>query len=870
MRLFCFLIYTSFCFAQNTYDGVVYDEENKPIAGVVITAYNKNTPTETETIAVANNIGLFQLKLEDNKTYIIETRHLSYADTSIIFNTVANKKIKILLYPAKNTLDEILIKHEKPKVTIKRDTISYDILKYIDINDRKLKDLVEKLPGITLLEDGTIYFKGEKIAKLLVENQDFFGGGVKLGLDNIPADAIEKFEIISNYSKSSLLQKNRRSQQQVINLVLKKNRKSIVFGSLDGVSNFDEFYKLHGTFFQFLPKQQNNSIVDINNIAEQPLNDNETYSFANIDSELFVFPLESFGYNNDYRLYSEISNKLIVTNIKRIKEFSTWDFLGYYTKSKQKQNQHEFQENFNNNSFEDTDKSKSISSNSIFLRATNSYQTKNKERIFGSVINYNSQNEINQILSNSNLGLRNFDNNKIKKALTLGLILEEVKSLNNKSNLVYGFKLGFDYNDNQTLLQSNQQFLNDIIPWMNQNNYKIFNPSTKQTQSYETGIKFYNNFDSHNVFLASSKLIANLISSKNNQTQQLDDFSQNQLSNQFISNSSYNNFQLINTVGYRYNKNKWDLNFGVDINSFNLNYKRQNTNENITKTAFNPFLSILFTVNKKKQITFNYNKNIQLPLIYQIDNFIKVDNYTAIVIGNPQLDNTINQNLQINYSDFNIPKNYSLKTTQSLTIFDKAFTTEYEFNDINNISSYFIQNNNGLSFNSRNSFLYLFKYWELGLTVNYKLKKENILIPIIENTVNKSLSLSPRLRTQLKFLPNIAFNPILKFNEQRFSDVYRKFTSFGYQSKLDYNFSESLYAFVKYNYTSINKVKAFDRFDFEIRFTNKIKTFDVSIIGINATSSNFINEINQSLYFQTSTQTKILDKRLLLQLSYYF
>ncbi len=870
MRLFLFLFFSSCCLAQETYHGIVRNSMNEPVSGVVITVYKNETPTKVEIIVVSDDKGGFHLKLKPYSEYIINTKHLSYTDKSLSINTSTTIAIEIILNVVDYALDEIIIKHEKPKVTIKRDTVSFDISKYIDANDRKLKDLVEKIPGITLQEDGTIYFKGEKITKLLVENEEFFGGGTKLGLDNIPADAIEKLEIIANYSKSNLLKNSRRTEAQVINLVLKENRKSIVFGGVDGATNFGEFYKLHASVFQFQPKQQNNFIGDINNIAEQSLSNNESMSFANVDSELFKLPEIPINYSISDRDYSDISNKLITANIKRIKERSIWDFVGYYTQSKDELRRSESQEYFNNNSFENTNQSESNKTNNIYVRTKNYFQTTKKERIFAGVLNYNARDKMSKTLSNSNFGIRNFNNNNTNDGLTLGLLLEEIRPLKGKDNIVYGFKATVENKDNTFLLNSNREFLEDIIPWVDQNSFALINPSYIKSKNLETGATYYKSITSYHSLSASSKWIFELSDSSNNQTQQLDNSSNNQLPFQFSSNSNYSNFQSINRLSYRFNKNKWDLNMGAELNSFNLNFKNSINKSTSSKMVFNPFVNTLYRINNKKQVTFNYNKNIQLPSISQLDNFFRVQSYTSIIIGNSQLSNAVNHNFSINYSDYNIPKNYSFQTNHSLTINEKAFAVSYEFNDINSAATYLMQENAGFNYQSRNSFFYLFNKCEIGLRVNYTIKKENILLSSLTQSLNHRLNISPRMKTDFKSLPNISISPFWSQNNQRFDATDRRFISTGFQTKLDYDFSERLYSFVGYNYSDVNGNKAFDTLDFEIRFTNKIKSMDISVIGVNALS----NKLNKSLIFnslfQMASVNETLGGRILLKYSYHF
>ncbi|MGK0448406.1 MAG: hypothetical protein ACJA2M_002196, partial [Polaribacter sp.] len=558
--------------AQEVYTGKVRNNLNEPIEGVVLSVYVEELPNKTQSIALSDNLGNFELLLLPSSNYLIKTKHISYKDETVLFNTSTTKNINIVLYPADYVLNEIIINHEKPKVTIKRDTVSFNLLKYIDSNDRKLRDLVEKLPGLTVLEDGTIYFKGQRISKLLVENEEFFGGGTKLGLDNIPADAIEKLEIIANYSKSNLLKNNRKSEAQVINLILKENRKSIIFGSVSGASNFNNFYKLHASLFRFQPKLQTNFIGDLNNIAEQSLSQNESYSFANINSEIFELENVQFDVSNKGNEYAEVSSKLLIGNVKIISDNSTWDIVGFVNRNKDRKSLIELNEYLNNSSFEYKNENERSKNGNYFIRASNYYQTPLKERLVAMVFNYYGVKNNSQIESNSFFGNRIFENNEDGNNLNLDLVFEEIKPLKNDNKLAYGLKASIKNEDYQSNLKSNQQFLEEIIPWIDQENYLLTAPKSIESLNFETGLNYYKRLNDFQTITLTSKLIFDNKNLNINQTQILIDNDVNFFNTQFSSDSKLNRIQSINQMIFRFKKANWDINIGFDVNSYNFEF----------------------------------------------------------------------------------------------------------------------------------------------------------------------------------------------------------------------------------------------------------------------------------------------------------
>lgn len=119
-------------------------------------------------------------------------------------------------------------------------------------------------------------------------------------------------------------------------------------------------------------------------------------------------------------------------------------------------------------------------------------------------------------------------------------------------------------------------------------------------------------------------------------------------------------------------------------------------------------------------------------------------------------------------------------------------------------------------------------------------------------------------------MPNISFSPYIAFNSQEFDNINRDFNSSGFESEIKFNITPQFFTQVKYNYSEIDGDKALSKLDFELRFTNKIKSLDASIVGINAFAQDFNNNIFQSPLFRTEASTIIFGRRILLKLSYNF
>ena len=86
-------------------------------------------------------------------------------------------------------------------VVIKKDTVEYNASSFKISDDNMLVDLLKKLPGIEVSEDGTITSNGETISKITIAGKTFFLDDPQLASQNIPAKLIEKVKVVKKKSE---------------------------------------------------------------------------------------------------------------------------------------------------------------------------------------------------------------------------------------------------------------------------------------------------------------------------------------------------------------------------------------------------------------------------------------------------------------------------------------------------------------------------------------------------------------------------------------------------------------------------------------------------------------------------------------------
>ena len=199
--LVCLLLIVGLKAQTITLKGTIKDRLQNPLPYANVIAKPVDV-SENLKFAITDDVGFYSVDLKKDKLYNITISYMGFVSDT--FKILAAKSLykDIILKESQNSLKEITI--ELP-VSYKKDTITYNTNKFVTGDERKLKNVLSKLPGVEVNKNGDVTVQGKKITKLLVEGKTFFNGGTKLAIDNIPANAIEKVQVIDNYNEISFL-----------------------------------------------------------------------------------------------------------------------------------------------------------------------------------------------------------------------------------------------------------------------------------------------------------------------------------------------------------------------------------------------------------------------------------------------------------------------------------------------------------------------------------------------------------------------------------------------------------------------------------------------------------------------------------------
>jgi hypothetical protein len=174
------------------------------------------------------------------------------------------------------TLTEVSVQGEKAPMAVKGDTLEFNAGSFKTQPNAQVEDLLKKLPGLQVDRDGNITAQGQAVKKVLVDGKPFFGDDPKMATRNLPADIIDKVQLLDQMSEQSAFSGvDDGDRSKTINITTKKDKRKGTFGQQSiGVGpkpGDDPRYVAKATLNRFSNGQQMSILGMANNINQQGL-----------------------------------------------------------------------------------------------------------------------------------------------------------------------------------------------------------------------------------------------------------------------------------------------------------------------------------------------------------------------------------------------------------------------------------------------------------------------------------------------------------------------------------------------------------------------------------------------------------------------
>lgn len=263
---------------QNKINGLVVDSLGRPVeyASVVLSSY---PAASILAFSQSDSHGNFSFRFTDEQDSIALTaRALGYemAEQRFAARNVPDT-IRLMLGNSNLGLREIVIHAEAPPVVVNRDTIEYNAASFSDSTEFSVEDLLKKLPGVQVSENGRISLNGKPVEKVMIEGDDLFGDNYQVATRNVRANMISKVQAINRFQENPMLKGFQESDRLVLNLKIKEEKKRANSGSVMSGSGYGEEWKgyLHLNLFSLSRKDKLYVIGDANNTGENAMADVE-------------------------------------------------------------------------------------------------------------------------------------------------------------------------------------------------------------------------------------------------------------------------------------------------------------------------------------------------------------------------------------------------------------------------------------------------------------------------------------------------------------------------------------------------------------------------------------------------------------------
>ena len=807
--------------------GKTQDSLQNPIANTNIIA----TPLVEDaniTFAISSLDGEYSLKLQHNIPYKIAITHLGYSKLIDTITLTQDQVKNYTLTESTETLEEVLIKAEMA-VIVKEDTITYRTDQFKTGEERKLRDILKKLPGIEVDRAGNVTVNGKPVTKLMVDGKEFFTGDEKLGVNNIPADAVDEVEALDNYSEVSFLKGLEDSDRMALNIKLKEGKKKFAFGDVEAGAGHEDRYIVHPTLFYYSPKTAVNVIGDFNNIGKksftvqdyvnfeggyaQSINDPSGFfnlfrdDFAQFLSQRdFVFNKNDFGAgsisqevfkNTTFDAYSIINKGKVQTLTT-----TTNDYLAENTED-------EFREVAN-------EQTTIFSINKLKFSYDNFDDTDLTYNVLLKTSDADGVNQTNSITPSTNQFI-NTTQAPNSTAVTQEASLNKQFSYKHTTSLNAKYKFNRQSNTLDWLF--NQPVFSNIIPLIDEgSDFNILQNTREENHLARANLKHYwvlNNFNHIYPIAGFTYFNADY---DNTDQQVLLDGSINSFQEAGFNNAiDYNLLDVY--AGFQYKFKIGDLVGKPGLIAHQYFWKVDQFQDPIAdnqKMVLLPELDLEYKLNSSKKLKLRYNLISNFGNAEQYANRLRLLSFNSLGRGDENLENQLYHRLNLRYFNFNLFKGITFNTGFSYTHRVQSIRNRTVIEGIDQVNSLFYtdlpENTYGLNFN----FSKRLGKWRLSLNSNASLRDYIRIINLEENNFNaQNIRYELKADTRFKDWPNFEFGFTQTFNNLKSDTFENDFMQIQPYVFVEYDFlKDFLFKFdYRYNYFENRAQNTFNRFE---------------------------------------------------------
>ena len=662
---YTFLLLGTSLYAQTARNvsGIVQDTTE---TGVFSATIKLIPSTGGDTLTTRSDVdGNFSFRAVTKSNFSIQVTSLGFAPATVSFTNADGASAivlpKIILKSTSKLIDEVVV-NGTPSVLIKTDTIEYRVSDLKLKPDAVVEDAIKRLDGAEVDKDGNVTAAGKPVTKIKVNGKEVFGGDMKTVTKNIPADAIDKIQIIEDYGdQANFTGVKEGDPETIINITTRPGRDhGYMVNSTVGGGNKDRYQV--GLFAQ---QMQGERILGIN---------------ANLNNNGTQIGGENFGGRSGGRMsgggFQGGSGGTGITNLSSV----ALNYNNKFGASVRLAAAYYFN-NQDRSTISDVYRQSANTLGTILSTEFSDANNINTRHSFNGRLEYNI-NKKNLLVFTPFLSFGKAVSQSIRSVAQTGVINQNQNSVNSNSSLTPTINANLLYNHlfakarrNYSL---NLNFRNSNLESDQENdNHIIYNDPSGNT--LKDSINFRLNSTANRTFSASSRLVYNEPVSGKGRLQFNYDVNYNKYDNSRISSlanaagipqpidslSNIFDYSFISQrlgMNYNYRDKNNELSLGLTANPTHLSGSSVTLKTSINRTNFYlaPIARYQYRFGGTKSVTFNYYGSAAEPQFAQLQPVRDVSNPQRPIVGNPELNSSFSHNIEANLRLSNLEKRSSL------------------------------------------------------------------------------------------------------------------------------------------------------------------------------------------------------------------
>ncbi|MEP2026817.1 outer membrane beta-barrel protein, partial [Reichenbachiella sp.] len=681
--------------------------------------------------------------------------------------------------PDIKTLDDVEIQGFIAPVEKKGDTIQYNAEAYKVNPDANATDLVSKMPGIVVDQEG-VSANGESVQQVLLDGKRFFGQDPLLSLNTIPAEIVDKVEVFDQQSeRSQFTGVDDGNTVKTMNVVTKEDKRNGQFGNAYAGYGTDNHYKAGATINSFNNDQRTTIIGMTNDINQQ--------NFSSEDLAGISGQRRGFRPGGGGNLMVGTQDGITQTNAAGINFSDDWGAKGTIEGS------YFFNQSFNDNDQQTNREIFQGDSTQYYLEDLDSYSENLNHRLRAR-LTYNI-NEDNKLVYKPNISYQ--DNQSVQNTIA-GTSNENSELINSTNNDFLSQNTAFNFNNEFSWQHKFEKIGRSMMVEIETQN-KNTDRENYYNDTVQDSVTQYLTDELENMFstkieysepvgltgqLSGSYKIAYSQRNSDIRTYYIDpDSEEKSLSDQLSNNFESKYVVHQPEVSFTNNNMGKFMRFSLAYQYATLD-NHQLSSETLNTT--NSFHSILPTAmgkidTKNGDIFLRYSTSTSAPSVSQLQNVVNNTNPLFISLGNPDLDQSYSHNLMVRWSEPNPDNNRTFNNFTRISATQGYIGSQTTFLNQDSVLSSGVNIQKGTQISQPKNFS---GYWSVSNNTTYSL-----LVEKLKSNVNLSLGLSyQRIPGETYGISNIA-------------DSYTAQTRVAFVSNISENIDYNLYYQISGNQT---------------------------------------------------------------------